>query len=89
MPSRVLSRPIRLTVFRGRPYPVYKIRNVRLEVSVDDGKSWHRVRLVGSGSKQVAKVPDRASGLISLRSTVSDLKGDRTVETINRAYGVG
>ena len=81
--------PIRLTVFRGRPYPAFKIRHVRLEVSVDDGKSWHRARLVGSGGEWVAKVRDPASGFISLRSTVTDIKGDSTVETINRAYSVG
>jgi hypothetical protein len=47
------------------------------------------VRLAGSGSEWLAKVRHPASGFISLRSTVTDIKGDSTVETINRAYGVG
>jgi len=81
--------PVRLTVFRGRPYPAYKIKRVRLEVSFNDGRTWHSVRLAGQGGDWTAKVRDPASGFISLRSTVTDIKGDSTVETINRAYGVG
>jgi hypothetical protein len=81
--------PIRLTVFRGRPYPAFKIRHVGLEVSFNDGKSWHSVPLTAPGRGWLAKVRDPASGFVSLRSTVTDIKGDRTVETINRAYGIG
>ena len=80
--------PIRLTIFRGRPYPAFKIRHVRLEVSFNDGRSWHSVPLAEHSGEWLAKVRDPASGFISLRSTVTDIKGDSTVETINRAYGV-
>jgi hypothetical protein len=47
------------------------------------------VPLAAHGGEWLAKVRDPASGFVSLRSTVTDIKGDSTVETINRAYGIG
>ena len=47
-----------------------------------------RASLAEHSGEWLAKVRDPASGFISLRSTVTDIKGDSTVETINRAYGV-
>jgi hypothetical protein len=35
-----------------------------------------------------ALIADPASGCVSLRSTVADVHGDRTVKTIYRAYGI-
>ena len=86
-PGAVTS--IRLTVFRGRPYAAYKIKGVSLEISADGGQSWRPVHLTGHGSRWLAKVRDPASGFVSLRTTVTDINGDSSVETINRAYRIG
>ncbi len=80
--------PIHLTIFRGRPYRPYRIKSVTLEVSRDGGKSWHQVPLTGSGSDWLARVRDPATGFVALRTTVTDIKGNSTVETVDRAYGI-
>jgi hypothetical protein len=79
--------PIRLTIWRGRPYPAYRIKSVRLLVSYGGG-SWQAVRVTGRGSNWLAKVRAATSGFISLRCIVTDIKGDRSVETVYRAYRV-
>jgi hypothetical protein len=61
---------------------------VRLEASNDGGKTWHLVPVVAHRTFWLAQVPDPASGYVALRSIVTDIKGDSTVETIYRAYGI-
>jgi len=76
-----------LTIFRGRPGPRYRISSVRLLVSYNGG-TWQSVAVRGAGSSWLARVRAVAPGFISLRSIVTDVRGDRTVETISRAYGI-
>ena len=80
--------PVRLTILRGRPYPAYKIRHVLLQVSFNDGRSWHMLHLSGHRGRWLARVRNPGRGFVSLRSTVIDINGNRSVETINRAYGI-
>ena len=67
----------------------HRLITVRLQVSYNDGKSWHTVSLARHGRGWTASVHDPASGYVSLRSTVIDSAGDSTVQTIDRAYQVG
>lgn len=80
--------PIRLVIRRGQPDRAHQIKTVQLEVSRDGGVSWHAVRVTGQAGGWLAKVPNPFSGFVSLRSIVTDVRGDRTVETVYRAYEV-
>lgn len=80
--------PIRLVIQRGEPDPGHRIKAVRLEVSRDGGLSWHSVRVTAKADGWLAEVHNPFSCFVSLRSIVTDVKGDRTVETIYRAYEV-
>jgi hypothetical protein len=68
--------------------PRYRLKTVRVQSSVNGGKTWHTVRLVRRGSYWLATVPDPASGYVSLRSTVTDSHGDSTTQIIYRAYAI-
>lgn len=80
--------PIRLVILRGQPNRGHRIKTVRLEVSRDAGLSWHVVRVINKAGKWMAEVPNPFSCFVSLRSVVTDVKGDSTVETVYRAYEV-
>lgn len=66
----------------------HKLKTLRLQVSYNGGVSWLPVTLVQRGRSWLASVHDPASGYVSLRSTVIDVAGDSTVQTIYRAYRV-
>jgi hypothetical protein len=68
--------------------PQYAVRTVRVEVSFNDGKTWHAVTVAGHGTAWKATVKDPGSGYVSLRSTVTDSAGDSTTETIYQAYAI-
>jgi hypothetical protein len=40
------------------------------------------------GRAWIARIPDPVNGQVSLRSTVTDVHGDSTTETIYQAYGI-
>jgi hypothetical protein len=80
--------PLRLTVFLGRKDHRHSVKSVKLQVSYN-GLSWHTVPVSGKGTSWLASVRDPAAGFVDLRSTVTDLRGNSTVETIYRAYGIG
>ncbi|MEV0148691.1 MULTISPECIES: S8 family serine peptidase [unclassified Nonomuraea] len=66
------------------------IRWVRLESSVDDGRTRHWVTAVPTGEKFMAVVPNpRTPGFVSLRVTAADGSGTRLTQTITRAWAVG
>ena len=79
---------LRMRVSRGRPGRTYRSKTVRLQLSVDDGKTWRSIALTAHRGYWIAEIPDPASGFVSLRSTVTDFRGDTTVQTIYRAYGI-
>lgn len=66
----------------------HAVKSVRVQASYDDGASWHTVPVSGRGTRRLASVQDPASGFVSLRSTVTDVQGNSTVETIVRAYAI-
>jgi hypothetical protein len=68
--------------------PTYRFRTVRVQASVNSGKTWRTVKLVRHGSYWLATVRDPAGGGVALRSTVIDSHGNKSVETIYRAYAI-
>lgn len=71
------------------PFRPLALRSVRFQASGDDGKTWHAVTGRRSGDVWLVTVTNPASGFVSLRSIVTDVRGDRTIETVYRAYAIG
>jgi hypothetical protein len=65
------------------------IRTVTLEVSYDDGATWHKATLRQSGGKWKAQLdaPARAR-FASLRTTAQDTEGNSVSQTLIRAFGL-
>ncbi|HVB45009.1 MAG TPA: hypothetical protein VNF47_20225 [Streptosporangiaceae bacterium] len=80
--------PLVLRIWRGLHTRGYRITKVQLLVSFDDGRTWRPVRVAESGGNWLARVHDPASGFVSLRTIVTDVTGDRSVQTIIRGYGI-
>ena len=57
--------------------------------SADGGKTWKAATVKHSGSTWQATVHNPASGVVALRSEVTDAAGDRSVQTVYRAYSIG
>jgi hypothetical protein len=64
-------------------------KSVRVWSSADGGRTWKAAAVKHSGSTWQAAVHNPASGAVALRSEVTDAAGDRSVETVYRAYAVG
>ncbi|MDT0487818.1 hypothetical protein [Streptomyces doebereineriae] len=64
-------------------------KSVRVWSSADGGKTWRAATVKHSGSTWQASVHNPASGAVALRSEVTDAAGDRSVETVYRAYAIG
>lgn len=84
---------VRFVIVRGGgqpvPTPRYRLRTVRVQVSFNDGVNWQTVTVSPHGSYWLTKIHGPTSGAyVSLRSIVTDVHGDRTTETIYRAYRV-
>jgi hypothetical protein len=65
----------------------YPLRSVRVQYSTDGGRYWQTASVTARRGYWVVTVPSIGSA-VSLRSTVTDVKGNSTVETIYNAYGV-
>ncbi|GAA2634068.1 S8 family serine peptidase [Paractinoplanes durhamensis] len=64
-------------------------RSVRVDVSYDDGKTWHRADVRGSGDNRVATVNHpRGAGFASLRVSATDSKNNTVTQTVIRAYAL-
>jgi hypothetical protein len=72
----------------GVATPVYRLKTIEFYVSTNGGSSWRRVSLRRVGSYWQANVADPASGFVAIRSVVTDVHGDRTEQTVYRAYSV-
>jgi hypothetical protein len=67
----------------------YNVKTIAVRASFDGGKTWHTLKLTRHGSGWTTTVQNpQASGFVSLRSTVTDGRGDSTVQTIDQAYGI-
>ncbi|GIM95488.1 S8 family serine peptidase [Paractinoplanes toevensis] len=64
-------------------------KSVKVEVSYDDGKTWQRADVRGSGNHRVATVHHpRGAGFASLRVASTDTKGNTVSQTVIRAYAL-
>lgn len=68
--------------------PRHSLRTFRVQASVNGGKTWQTVKLVRHGGHWLVTVHDPASGYVALRSIVIDSRGNKSVETIYRAYAI-
>jgi hypothetical protein len=73
----------------GTAAPHYALKEVRVLASFNGGQTWHRLAISRSGRNWLAILRDPASGNVTLRSIVTDVKGDSRTETIYRAYAIG
>ena len=67
-----------------------RIRSVTVEVSYDDGKTWHRAPVTRKAGKYEVRIPGggNAGGYASLRATAKDRAGNTVTETVTRAYAL-
>jgi hypothetical protein len=72
----------------GVASPVYRLKAVRLYLSLNGGASWRRLILRRLGSSWQASISDPESGYVAIRSVVTDVHGGQTEQTVYRAYGV-
>ncbi|WP_229076377.1 S8 family serine peptidase [Actinoplanes sp. DH11] len=65
------------------------VRSVTVDVSYDDGRTWRKADVRGSGDKRVATVrhPDGA-GFVSLRASAADTHGNTVSQSLVRAYAL-
>lgn len=82
------TTPVRLTIRPGQSERLDAIKSVEVQASYDGGATWQAVPVSGKGVSWLARVKDPAGGFVSLRSTVTDVQGNTTIETIDRAYGI-
>ena len=80
--GRVLRVP--LDVQRQRGAPDGEVRELRVEASFDDGRTWSKVPVAG----RTALVRNAAGGFASLRVTGSDSRGNTFEHTVVRAYKI-
>ncbi|MBE1491504.1 S8 family serine peptidase [Plantactinospora soyae] len=77
----------------ARPQPGSTGGNVRslgVEVSYDDGATWHRATVIAvNGVGAVHVKHPKGSGFVSLRATATDRSGNTVRQTVIRAYGIG
>jgi hypothetical protein len=69
--------------------PTDSASSVKVWASVNGGATWRAVTVKKVDGHWVAEVPDPASGVVSLRSEVTDPHGNSAVETVYRAYAIG
>jgi hypothetical protein len=65
-----------------------KVRTLTVDVSVDDGATWHAVPVLRVGQRALFAVHNPASGFVSLRASSTDAAGNTVKQTVIRAYAV-
>ncbi len=69
------------------PTPRYRLTSVQVQVSFNDGRSWHALALQSNSGGWITTIANPVTGgYVALRSIVTDAHGDKTVETVTRAY---
>jgi hypothetical protein len=66
-----------------------QVRALTVEVSYDDGATWRPADVRRDHDHWTVSVRHPRSGFASLRSTVSDVDGNRLTQTVLRAYEIG
>lgn len=64
-------------------------KSVKIWSSAEGGKTWKAATVKRSGSAWQATVRNPASGAVALRSEVKDAAGNRSVQAVYRAHGIG
>jgi len=65
-------------------------RTLTVEFSTDDGHTWRRATVRGTGDRRTAQVTNPAGdGFVSLRANATDAAGNTAAVTVLRAYAVG
>jgi hypothetical protein len=63
------------------------LTGLTVDVSYDDGASWHQVPLLGHGDHRTALLDQpRDARYVSLRATAADSVGNKVSQTIIHAY---
>ncbi|MFF8729113.1 hypothetical protein ACF073_21830 [Streptomyces sp. NPDC015171] len=70
-------------------FPKVTAKSVRVWSSADGGRTWQAATVKRTGTSWQAAVRNPASGAVALRSEVTDAAGNRSVETVYRAYAIG
>ncbi|GAA4471294.1 S8 family peptidase [Phytohabitans houttuyneae] len=65
------------------------VRRLTVDVSYDDGRTWHEATVRRSGPRWTATVHHPAGGHAALRASVTDADGNTVVQTVLRAYAIG
>ena len=65
-----------------------RIAAVAVQVSFDNGMTWHTATVTGSGGAYRAAFAAAAGSYVTLRVTAADAAGGRICETIARAYKI-
>lgn len=86
-PTRIVLHVIRNDGYGASMALRYAVRSVRVQYSTDGGHTWQTAPVTARRGYWIVTVPSIGSS-VSLRLTVTDVKGNSTVETIYNAYGV-
>ncbi|SDN10250.1 hypothetical protein SAMN05444921_11924 [Streptomyces wuyuanensis] len=69
--------------------PETEVTSVRIEVSYDDGSTWHRQKAVHrDGTWKAFPAAPASASFVSLRTTATDETGGSVTQTVIRAYGL-
>ncbi|MET9668046.1 hypothetical protein ABZY19_22140 [Streptomyces sp. NPDC006475] len=69
--------------------PGTDVSSLGLEVSYDDGATWHRPRTTRhKGTWKTSLAAPEAASFVTLRATARDEKGGSITQTLTRAYGL-
>jgi hypothetical protein len=72
----------------GIATPAFRLKTIAVYASVNGGARWVRLKLRRVGGHWQVVVRDPSAGYVSIRSVVTDAHGDRTEQTVYRAYAV-
>ncbi|MEW2386523.1 S8 family serine peptidase [Micromonospora sp. NPDC047707] len=64
------------------------VADLTVEVSYDDGGTWHKAPLTRTGERWLATVDNPPAGAVSLRTQATDTNGNQLEQTTIRAYVV-
>lgn len=65
------------------------VERLAVDVSYDDGRTWHEAAVKRAGSQWTVTVHHPVSGHAALRAKVTDVDGNTVEHTVLRAYAIG
>jgi hypothetical protein len=66
-----------------------RVKRFAVDVSYDDGRTWHKAQVSRKGPRWTATVHHPAAGYASLRARVTDTAGNTVEQAVLRAYQLG